>query len=70
MKKLSTLVFSLSFTFFPAKKVELKKVTDSSQVFKEEIAGPVVTIQHRYAEIMNCKEKHKSKLLKEQITSL
>lgn len=56
MKKLFTLLFSLSILFFLCQKVELKKVTDSSQVFKGEIAGLPVTIQLNYAGIVDCNQ--------------
>ncbi|MFP3591783.1 hypothetical protein [Chryseobacterium sp. SIMBA_038] len=54
MKKLLTLLFSLSLTFFLCQKVELKKVTDSSQIFKGEIAGVPVTMQLYFAGIADC----------------
>lgn len=53
-KKLLTLLFSLSLTFFLCQKVELKKVTDSSQIFKGEIAGTPVTMQLYFAGIADC----------------
>lgn len=49
-----TLLFSFSFAFFLCQKVELKKVTDSSQVFKGEIAGVPITIQLNYTGIIDC----------------
>lgn len=54
MKKLLILLL-LSF-FLPGKsqKVELKTVTDSSQVFKGEIAGVPVTLQLHYDGIPDC----------------
>lgn len=54
MKKLFTLLFSLSFTFFLCQKIELKKVTDSSQIFKGEIAGMPITMQLNYKAIVDC----------------
>lgn len=54
MKKLLTLLFSLSLTFFLCQKIELKKVTDSSQIFKGEIAGVPVTMQLYFAGIADC----------------
>lgn len=53
-KKLLTLLFSLSLTFFLCQKIELKKVTDSSQIFKGEIAGTPVTMQLYFAGIADC----------------
>ncbi|ANF50510.1 hypothetical protein A0O34_08235 [Chryseobacterium glaciei] len=54
MKKLLTLLLSLSLTLFLCQKVELKKITDSSQIFKGEIAGVPVTMQLYYAGIADC----------------
>ncbi|SHL41904.1 hypothetical protein [Chryseobacterium polytrichastri] len=54
MKKLLTFLFSLSLSFFLCQKVELKKVTDSSQTFKGEIAGVPVTMQLHFAGIPDC----------------
>lgn len=54
MKKLLTLLFSLSLTLFLCQKVELRKVTDSSQIFKGEIAGVPVTMQLYFAGIADC----------------
>jgi hypothetical protein len=54
MKKIFTLLFSLSLTFFLCQKVELKKVTDSSQVFKGEIAGNPITLQLNFSGIIDC----------------
>ncbi|MCS3532539.1 hypothetical protein [Chryseobacterium sp. JUb7] len=54
MKKILMLLFSLSLTFLLCQKVELKKVTDSSQVFKGEIAGVPITIQLYFAGIADC----------------
>ncbi|ALR31931.1 hypothetical protein ATE47_16035 [Chryseobacterium sp. IHB B 17019] len=53
MKKIFTLLFSLSLTFFLCQKVELKKVTDSSQVFKGEIAGNPITLQLNFSGIID-----------------
>ncbi|MBB6371538.1 hypothetical protein [Chryseobacterium shigense] len=54
MKKIFTLLFSLSLTFFLCQKVELKEMTDSSQVFKGEIAGAPITMQLHFAGIADC----------------
>ncbi|RQO39237.1 hypothetical protein DBR39_09625 [Chryseobacterium sp. KBW03] len=54
MKKLFTVFFFLSLTFFLCQKVELKKVTDSSQIFKGEIAGVPITMQLHFAGIADC----------------
>ncbi|KPH11578.1 hypothetical protein [Chryseobacterium sp. ERMR1:04] len=54
MKKFLTFLFSLSLSFFLCQKVELKKVTDSSQIFKGEIAGVPVTMQLYFAGIADC----------------
>ncbi|MGE8555126.1 MAG: hypothetical protein ACN6OB_14505 [Chryseobacterium jejuense] len=54
MKKMLTLLLSLSLAFFFCQKVELKQVTDSSQIFKGEIAGIPVTIQLHYDGIPDC----------------
>ena len=54
MKKILSLLFSLSLTFFFCQKVELKKVTDSSQIFKGEIAGNPITIQLDFDGIVDC----------------
>jgi hypothetical protein len=54
MKKIFTLLFSLSLTFFLCQKVELKKVTDSSQIFKGEIAGSPITLQLNFSGIIDC----------------
>jgi hypothetical protein len=56
MKKTFTLLFSLSFLFFLCQKVELKGVTDSSQIFKGEIAGSPITIQLNYTGIIDCNQ--------------
>ena len=109
MKKNFTVFFFFSLTFFFCQKVELKKVTDTSQTFIGEIAEIPITIEINYTGIVDCdqyqhyvdgwyyydkykkripltgiydyygnlslynfgtKQKQKSKLLKEQITSL
>ncbi|UKB84192.1 hypothetical protein LF887_00655 [Chryseobacterium sp. MEBOG06] len=54
MKKVFSLFFFLSFLLFLCQKVELKKVTDSSQVFKGEIAGTPVTMHLYFAGIADC----------------
>ncbi|MGU3374328.1 hypothetical protein [Chryseobacterium sp. M5A1_1a] len=54
MKKIFTLLLSLSFIILFCQKVELKKVTDSSQVFRGEIAGVPVTMQLSYTGIADC----------------
>ncbi|WP_415325142.1 hypothetical protein [Chryseobacterium sp. MMS23-Vi53] len=54
MKKIFSLLFSLSLTFFLCQKVELKKVTDSSQIFKGEIAGNSITLQLNFDGIIDC----------------
>jgi hypothetical protein len=56
MKKLFILLFSLSITYFLCQKVELKKVTDSSQIFKGEIAGNPITIQLNFDGIIDCNQ--------------
>lgn len=54
MKKIFTLLLFLNLTFFFCQKVELKTVTDSSQIFKGEIAGVPVTLQLHYDGIPDC----------------
>ncbi|WET48259.1 hypothetical protein PYS58_16980 [Chryseobacterium indologenes] len=54
MKKLFFLLFSLSLSFFSCQKIELRKNTDSSQIFKGEIAGVPVTLQLHYDGIPDC----------------
>lgn len=56
MKKLFILLFSLSFTYFLCQKVELKEVTDSSQIFKGEIAGNPITMQLNFDGIIDCNQ--------------
>lgn len=109
MKKVFTAFFFCFLTFAFCQKVELKKVTDSSQTFTGEIGGIPITIELNYTGIVDCdqyqhyvdgwyyynkyrkkipltgiydyygnlslynfgtKQNQKSKLLKEQITSL
>jgi len=54
MKKTLTFLFFLSLTFLFCQKIELKKITDSSQVFKGEINGTPITIQLDYSGITDC----------------
>jgi hypothetical protein len=54
MKKMLTFLFCLSLTFLFCQKIELKKITDSSQVFKGEINGIPITIQLDYSGITDC----------------
>jgi hypothetical protein len=54
MKKILTLLFCLNLTFFLCQKAELKKITDSSQVFKGEIAGVPITLQLKFSGIVDC----------------
>lgn len=54
MKKTLTFLFFLSLTFLFCQKIELKKITDSSQVFKGEINGIPITIQLDYSGITDC----------------
>jgi len=54
MKKIFSLLFSLSLAFFLSQKVELKKVTDSSQTFTGEIGGVPITMQLNYTGIVDC----------------
>lgn len=56
MKKIFILLFSLSVTYFLCQKVELKKVTDSSQLFKGEIAGNPITMQLSFDGIIDCNQ--------------
>ncbi|REC48863.1 hypothetical protein [Chryseobacterium pennipullorum] len=56
MKKIFILLFSLNLTFFLCQKVELKKVTDSSQIFKGNIAGVSITMQLDYTGIVDCNQ--------------
>lgn len=54
MKKTLTFLFCLSLTFLFCQKIELKKITDSSQVFKGEINGIPITMQLDYSGITDC----------------
>ncbi|WP_223608593.1 hypothetical protein [Chryseobacterium sp. OSA05B] len=54
MKKLFITLFLPLFVLCFCQKVELKAVTDSSQVFKGEIAGVPVTMQLHFAGIADC----------------
>lgn len=54
MKKMLTFLFCLSLTFLFCQKIELKKITDSSQVFKGEINGIPITMQLDYSGITDC----------------
>ncbi|KMQ66378.1 hypothetical protein ACM46_02225 [Chryseobacterium angstadtii] len=54
MKKLFITLFLPLFVLCFCQKVELKSVTDSSQVFKGEIAGMPVTIQLYFSGIADC----------------
>ncbi|HCN51077.1 MAG TPA: hypothetical protein DIT10_18625 [Chryseobacterium sp.] len=56
MKKISTLFFLLSFTFFLCQEVQLKKVTDSSQTFIGEIGGFPITIHLNYTGVVDCNQ--------------
>ncbi|HCA08612.1 hypothetical protein [Chryseobacterium sp.] len=54
MKKLFITLFLPLFVLCFCQKVELKAVTDSSQIFKGEIAGVPVTMQLHFAGIADC----------------
>src|ERR1700750_1641802 len=54
MKKLFITLFLTLFCLCFCQKVELKAVTDSSQIFKGEIAGVPVTMQLHFAGIADC----------------
>ncbi|MGG7470338.1 hypothetical protein ACVVIH_17185 [Chryseobacterium arthrosphaerae] len=54
MKKLFAVFLFFSLAFAHCQKVELKTVTDSSQIFKGEIAGVPVTLQLHYDGIPDC----------------
>lgn len=54
MKKLLITLFLPLFAICFCQKVELKEVTDSSQIFKGEIAGMPITMQLYYAGIADC----------------
>ncbi|TZF96071.1 hypothetical protein FW781_11595 [Chryseobacterium panacisoli] len=54
MKKIFAVFFFFFLTFFLGQKVELKKITDSSQIFKGEIAGVPITMQLQFSGIADC----------------
>jgi len=54
MKKLFITLFLYLFVFYFGQKVEFKAITDSSQVFKGEIAGVPVTLHLSYTGIADC----------------
>lgn len=54
MKKILSLLFLLSLTFFFCQKIELKKIIDSSQTFKGKIAGNSITLHLDYDGIIDC----------------
>lgn len=54
MKKTFIVIFFFFFIGSFCQKVELKSVTDSSQIFKGQIAGIPITIQLHYAGIADC----------------
>ncbi|WP_278377977.1 hypothetical protein [Chryseobacterium arthrosphaerae] len=54
MKKIFAVFLFFSLTFAHCQKVELNTVTDSSQIFKGEIAGVPVTLQLHYDGIPDC----------------
>ncbi|WP_027380492.1 hypothetical protein [Chryseobacterium daeguense] len=54
MKNILTLLFYFCSILCFSQKVELKKITDSSQIFKGEIAGSPITIQLNYSGIIDC----------------
>jgi hypothetical protein len=56
MKKLIVLLLYSIGSFCFAQKVELKDITDSSQIFKGEIAGVPITMQLRYTGIVDCSQ--------------
>ncbi|EJL75659.1 hypothetical protein [Chryseobacterium populi] len=56
MKKTLLLLFHSLSVLCLAQKVEFKSITDSSQVFKGEIAGVPVTIQLKYKGIVDCSQ--------------
>ncbi|MET3034823.1 hypothetical protein ABXT08_01855 [Chryseobacterium sp. NRRL B-14859] len=56
MKKTFTLFLLSFFTLCLSQKVELKSVTDSSQVFKGEITGIPITLQLNYTGIVDCNQ--------------
>ncbi|THV63240.1 hypothetical protein [Chryseobacterium candidae] len=54
MKKIFSVFFFFFLTFFLGQKIELKKVTDSSQTFKGEIGGMPITMELNYTGIVDC----------------
>ncbi|RXM39935.1 hypothetical protein BOQ62_08760 [Chryseobacterium sp. CH21] len=56
MKKIFSVFFFFSLTFFLCQKVELKKITDSSQTFTGEIGGIPITIELNYTGIVDCNQ--------------
>ncbi|WP_261510750.1 hypothetical protein [Chryseobacterium paludis] len=56
MKKIILLLLYFIGCLSFAQKVELKDITDSSQIFKGEIAGVPITMQLRYAGIVDCSQ--------------
>jgi len=56
MKKLFTFLILFNSIFAFCQKIELKSVTDSSQIFKGEIAGMPVTMQLNYKGIVDCSQ--------------
>lgn len=56
MKKLLTLLLLLPSIFILCQKVELKTVTDTTQIFKGEIAGMPITMQLNYTDIVDCSQ--------------
>lgn len=56
MKKLLITLLIPLFAFCFCQKVELKAVTDSSQIFKGEISGVPVTMQLNYTGIVDCNQ--------------
>ncbi len=54
MKKIGLAVLLPLFIFCMSQKVELKAVTDSSQVFKGAISGVPVTMQLNYTGVVDC----------------
>lgn len=54
MKKVFTAFFFCFLTFAFCQKVELKKVTDSSQTFTGEIGGIPITLELHYTGVVDC----------------
>lgn len=54
MKKIFSVFFFFFLTFFICQKVELRKVTDSSQTFTGEIGGIPITVELSYTGIVDC----------------